>query len=168
MGMFSFIKEAGEKLFGHKEIETAAASAASDDSAADKLAQLNATAGQAITTYVEAQNLGLDALVVAFDGASGTVSLQGSAPSQEASEKAALCCGNVSGVTSVDNLLVVNEPADESQFHDVARGDTLSAIAKTYYGNAGKYMVIFEANRPMLSHPDKIYPGQKLRIPPLV
>ena len=167
MGMFSFIKEAGEKLFGHKEIEAAAASAASDDSAKDNLAQLNATAAQAIATYIETQNLGVEALAVEFDGASGTVNLQGTAPSQEASEKAALCCGNVSGVTSVDNLLAVTEPADESQFHDVVRGDTLSAIAKTYYGNAGKYMAIFEANKPMLSHPDKIYPGQKLRIPPL-
>jgi nucleoid-associated protein YgaU len=158
MGLFSFIKEAGEKLFGHKEVEAAAVNAASDDSARDNLVQLNATAGQAIATYIEAQNLGVEALAVAFDGATGTVNLQGTA---------ALCCGNVSGVTSVDNLLAVTEPADESQFHDVVRGDTLSAIAKTYYGNAGKYMAIFEANKPMLSHPDKIYPGQKLRIPPL-
>lgn len=55
--------------------------------------------------------------------------------------------------------------AGESPFHDVVRGDTLSAIAKASYGNANKYMVIFEANKPMLSHPDKIYPGQKLRLP---
>ena len=61
----------------------------------------------------------------------------------------------------------VATPADPSQYHDVVRGDTLSAIAKKYYGNANKYPAIFEANRPMLSHPDKIYPGQKLRIPPL-
>lgn len=167
MGMFSFIKEAGEKLFGHKEIESAAATAASDQSTQANLDQLNAAAASAITTYIETQNLGIDALNVAFDGASGTVNLQGVAPSQAASEKAALCCGNVSGVTSVNNMLAVNEPADESQFHDVVRGDTLSAIAKTYYGNAGKYMTIFEANRPMLAHPDKIYPGQKLRIPAL-
>ncbi len=71
------------------------------------------------------------------------------------------------GVSSVDNMLAVADSAGESQFHDVVRGDTLSAIAKEYYGNAGKYMVIFEANKPMLSHPDKIYPGQKLRIPAL-
>jgi nucleoid-associated protein YgaU len=62
---------------------------------------------------------------------------------------------------------VVRAPAEESKFHDVVRGDTLSAIAKTYYGNAGKYMVIFEATKPMLGHPDKIYPGQKLHIPAL-
>ena len=167
MGMFSFIKEAGEKLFGHKEIETAAATAPSSESAQANLDQLNTAAAGAIATYIETQSLGIEALAVVFDGASGTVNLQGVATSQAASEKAALCCGNVSGVTSVENLLAVSEPADESQFHDVVRGDTLSAIAKTYYGNAGKYMVIFEANKPMLSNPDKIYPGQKLRIPAL-
>ena len=46
-------------------------------------------------------------------------------------------------------------------------GDTLSKIAKQHYGNAMKYPVIFEANKPMLEHPDKIYPGQVLRIPPI-
>ena len=167
MGMFSFIKDAGEKLFGHKEVEAVAASAASDDSAKANLEALNASAAQAITTYIEAQNLGIEGLNVAFDGTTGTVHLQGTAPSQEASEKVALCCGNVAGVTTVENLLAITQPDAESQFHDVVRGDTLSAIAKQYYGNAGKYMAIFEANKPMLSHPDKIYPGQKLRIPPL-
>jgi len=54
----------------------------------------------------------------------------------------------------------------EAQWHTVVRGDTLSAIAKKFYGDANKYPVIFEANKPMLSHPDKIYPGQMLRIPP--
>jgi nucleoid-associated protein YgaU len=55
----------------------------------------------------------------------------------------------------------------EATFYTVKRGDTLSGIAKAHYGNAGKYMVIFEANKPMLEDPDKIYPGQVLRIPPL-
>ena len=62
-------------------------------------------------------------------------------------------------------MMTVAEPADESQYPMVERGDTLSAIAKTYYDNTGEYPKIFEANRPMLSHPDKIYPGQMLRIP---
>ena len=44
-------------------------------------------------------------------------------------------------------------------------GDTLGAIAKRYYGNASKYMKIFEANKDIISDPDKIYPGQKIRIP---
>ena len=102
-----------------------------------------------------------------FDGATGTVTVQGDAPDQATVEKVTLCCGNVGGVQAVENMLVAAESADESEYHDVERGDTLSAIAKTYYGDASKYPVIFEANKPMLSHPDKIYPGQKLRIPPL-
>ena len=160
MGLFSFIKEAGEKLFGSKEVEQAAASSAPN------LAQLNQQAGDAIKTYIEKQNLGLSGLSVAFDGATGKVVMDGLAPDQEAAEKAGLAAGNVASVSSVDNNL--QYPAGTaSQYHDVVRGDTLSAIAKQYYGDANKYMVIFEANKPMLSHPDKIYPGQKLRIPAL-
>ena len=167
MGMFSFIKEAGEKLFGSKDVEKAAEAAAADPAAQPTLDELNSAAAKGITTYIESQNLGLSGLFVMFDGASGKVTVQGDAPTQEAVEKVTLCCGNVAGVTEVDNMLVAAEPADESQYHDVVRGDTLSGIAKTYYGNAGNYPAIFEANKPMLSHPDKIYPGQKLRIPAL-
>ena len=61
----------------------------------------------------------------------------------------------------------VSAPEPEAQWHDVAKGDTLSAISKKFYGDANKYNAIFEANKPMLTHPDKIYPGQKLRIPKL-
>ncbi|MCB1610239.1 MAG: LysM peptidoglycan-binding domain-containing protein [Xanthomonadales bacterium] len=68
-------------------------------------------------------------------------------------------------------LLPTREQAAEhewsSRTHTVQKGDTLSKIAKEVYGNAGKYPIIFEANQPMLSHPDKIYPGQVLRIPAL-
>ena len=160
MGLFSFIKEAGEKLFGSKEVESAAASNAPN------LAELNAQAGTAIKAYIEKQNLGLSNLNVTFDGASGQVVLSGNAPSQEAAEKAGLAAGNVASVKAVDNSL--EYPAGTaSQYHDVVSGDTLSAIAKKYYGDANKYNVIFEANKPMLSDPNKIYPGQKLRIPAL-
>ncbi len=160
MGLFSFIKEAGEKLFGAKEVEQAAASNAPN------VAELNKQAGDAIKTYIEKQNLGLSGLDVAFDGASGAVTLGGTAPSQEAAEKAGLAAGNVAAVSSVNNNL--QYPAGTtSQYHDVVSGDTLSAIAKKYYGDANKYNTIFEANKPMLSDPNKIYPGQKLRIPAL-
>jgi nucleoid-associated protein YgaU len=160
MGLFSFIKDAGEKLFGGKEVEQAAVASAPN------VAELNQKAGEAIKTYIEKQNLGLSGLGVSFDGATGKVVLSGSAPSQEAAEKAGLAAGNVASVSDVDNNL--EYPAGTaSQFHDVVRGDTLSAISKKYYGDANKYMVIFEANKPMLTHPDKIYPGQKLRIPAL-
>ena len=153
MGLFSFIKDAGEKLFG---IKTAAAAQAAEDAGAQ--------AGKAIEAYIAQQNLGLSNLGVVF--ADGRVTLTGAAPSQEAAEKAVLAAGNVEGVTEVDNQ--IQFPAGtETRYHDVVKGDTLSAIAKQYYGDANKYPVIFEANKPMLSHPDKIYPGQKLRIPAL-
>ena len=80
-------------------------------------------------------------------------------------EKVVLCCGNVAGVTQVDDAMTVAEPADPSRWYTVVRGDTLSAISKSQYGNANDYPKIFEANKPMLTSPDKIYPGQVLRIP---
>ena len=157
MGLFSFIKGAGEKLFGKDEAEVAAQAAANVD-------DLNAKAAAAIQTYVEKQNLGLTGLSVKFDGATGKVILGGSAPSQEADEKAVLAAGNVTGVSDVQNDLQF-PAASAAQYHDVVKGDTLSAISKKYYGDPNQYMKIFEANKPMLSHPDRIYPGQKLRIP---
>ncbi len=168
MGIISFFKEAGEKLFGHKDAEAATqqAQAAPDDAALKARAdEANRGAANAILAYITAQKLGADGLSVEFDGASGSVTVSGQAADQATKEKIALCCGNVHGVAQVNDLMTVAAPADESQFHTVVRGDTLSAIAKKFYGNANAYMKIFEANKPMLSHPDKIYPGQLLRIP---
>ena len=156
MGLFSFIKEAGEKLFG-----------GSDAHAAASAEDLNVKAAPAIAAYIGTQNLGVSDLRVQFDASQGRVTVQGTAPTQAIKEKVTLCCGNVAGVQSVDNLMSVTNPEPEAQYHDVIRGDTLSAISKRYYGDANKYNVIFEANKPMLSNPDKIYPGQKLRIPAL-
>lgn len=158
MGLFSFIKGAGEKLFGKDEKEVQAA-------VQNNAAELNAKASAAIKTHIEQQNLSIANLDVSFDSASGVATVSGEAPTQENAEKAVLCCGNVTGVSSVDNQLTVLAASVEARYHDVEKGDTLSAIAKKYYGNANLYMKIFEANKPMLSHPDKIYPGQKLRIP---
>ena len=168
MGIMSFIKEAGEKLFGHKETAAAAeqAQAAPDDAALQqRMADANKAAADAIVGYISAQRLDAAGLAVEFDGASSTVTVSGEASDQPTKEKILLCCGNVGGVAGVNDMLTVAAPADESQYHTVVRGDTLSAIAKTYYGNANTYMKIFEANKPMLGHPDKIYPGQLLRIP---
>ena len=61
--------------------------------------------------------------------------------------------------------MTVSNPEAESQMYVVVSGDTLSKISKEFYGSPNKYQQIFEANKPMLSHPDKIYPGQVLRIP---
>lgn len=162
MGLFSFIKEAGEKLFGGK-----AANATENTDAAQPQDTLNASAAQAIQTYIATQQLGVSDLQVRFDATTGTVTVTGVANTQQDLEKVTLCCGNVANVHAVDNQMTVSHPEPEAQYHDVVRGDTLSAIAKKYYGDANKYPVIFEANKPMLSHPDKIYPGQKLRIPAL-
>lgn len=162
MSLFSFIKEAGEKLFGGKSAHASTASTA----AAPSVDELNQQAADAIKAYVDKQNLGLSELSVRFDSSTGEVTIAGQAPSQEAAEKAGLAAGNVADVASVNNQLQFPAGA-QSLYHDVVRGDTLSAIAKKYYGDANKYPVIFEANKPMLTHPDKIYPGQKLRIPPL-
>jgi nucleoid-associated protein YgaU len=85
---------------------------------------------------------------------------------QQEREKIVACCGNVHGVAGVADEMTCDEPdAPSCQFHMVVSGDNLSKIAKEYYGDANKYPVIFEANKPMLSHPDKIYPGQNLIIP---
>ncbi|CAN5822671.1 peptidoglycan-binding protein LysM [soil metagenome] len=162
MSIISFIKEAGEKLFGGKEAAAATPDAATLQAQADAA---NQTAATAITGYITAQNLNVEGLDVAFDGATGTVSVAGEAADQATKEKVVLCCGNVHGVSQVDDAMTVKEPADESTYYTVVRGDTLSAISKAQYGNANLYMKIFEANKPMLSNPDKIYPGQLLRIP---
>ena len=160
MGLFSFIKGAGEKLFGGKAAKAAEEAVAPTQATPDP----NVQAANAIKGYIEQQNLGLENLGVTF--ADGRVTLTGAAPSQEAAEKAMLAAGNVEGVTEVDNQ--IQYPAGtETRYHDVVKGDTLSAIAKKYYGDASKYPVIFEANKPMLTDPNKIYPGQKLRIPAL-
>jgi nucleoid-associated protein YgaU len=165
MGMFSFIKEAGEKLFGIGEAKATEAAAKANPTPVNVDAA-NRAAANAIANYVAKMNLTADGLTIGFDGASGTVIVQGMAKDQATKEKILLCCGNVAGVEHVQDQLGVIEPAEEPVFYTVVRGDTLSKIAKEQYGNANAYMKIFEANKPMLSHPDKIYPGQMLRIPP--
>jgi nucleoid-associated protein YgaU len=164
MGLMSFFKDAGEKLFGTGK---AAAATPAAGATPEQVSALNATAGKAIADYVVAQGLAIDALDVSFDGASSTVTVAGVTADQATKEKVLLCCGNVAGVAAVNDLITVNAPEPEAQWHTVVSGDNLSKIAKAFYGDANKYPVIFEANKPMLKHPDKIYPGQMLRIPPL-
>ena len=166
MGLMSFMKEAGEKLFGRggaKAAQEAAAAAPTPE----KVAALSKAAGDAIAGYVNAQGLKVDGLDVGFDAPSATVTVAGTVADQATKEKVLLCCGNVAGVAAVNDMLVVQTPQAEAQWHTVVSGDNLSKIAKKFYGDANKYPVIFEANKPMLTHPDKIYPGQMLRIPPL-
>jgi nucleoid-associated protein YgaU len=163
MGLMSFIKEAGEKLFG-KGAAQAAEKAAADDP--NQAVAANQAASDAIVDYIRKMELDAEGLSVAFDGASGEVTVSGMAKDQATKEKILLCCGNVAGVSKVNDELAVATPEDEARYYTVVKGDTLSKIAKEHYGNANAYPKIFEANKPMLSHPDKIYPGQTLRIPP--
>jgi nucleoid-associated protein YgaU len=165
MGLLSFIKEAGEKLFGGGEAKAAQAKVQAAPTP-ENVAAMSAAAGKAIADYVGTQGLKVEGLDVGFDAPSGTVTVSGTVPDQATREKVLLCCGNVSGVSAVNDMLTVKAPEPESQWHTVVSGDNLSKIAKKFYGDPNKYPVIFEANKPMLKHPDKIYPGQLLRIPP--
>ena len=155
MGLIDFVKSAGEKLFG-KDDEPAAADVQTP-TIEESQAKILRGAVRAIGVEVE----GLDISVAA-----GVASVRGTVSSQEDREKVVLVVGNTAGIGQVDDQLTVSEPAPEAQFYTVQSGDSLSKIAKEYYGNAMKYPVIFEANKPMLTDPDKIYPGQVLRIPP--
>lgn len=151
MGLLSFFKGVGEKVFKKEEAV-----------ATPEVEPLRASA---LLAHVKSLGLSYNNLTVKTSG--DTVTLEGEVAKQEDAEKIALAVGNVQGVEVVDNRLTVAEPQPEAQFYTVVSGDSLSKIAKNYYGDANKYPVIFEANKPMLTHPDKIYPGQVLRIPAL-
>jgi nucleoid-associated protein YgaU len=165
MGMFSFIKEAGEKLFGRGEAK-AAQEAVAKAPTPENVEALSKTAGDAIESYIASMNLNVEALDITFDAPTGTVTVAGVAPDQATKEKVLLCCGNVASVAAVNDMMTVSSPEPESQMYVVVSGDNLSKISKQFYGTPNKYTQIFEANKPMLTHPDKIYPGQVLRIPP--
>ena len=111
----------------------------------------------------ELKDLGLDDKGVELKVEGDKVIVSGKAVDAETKEKIILAVGNTNGVASVETAQ--DEDTQDAVFHTVVKGDTLSAIAKKTLGNANRYMEIFEANKPMLSHPDKIYPGQTLRIP---
>jgi nucleoid-associated protein YgaU len=95
-----------------------------------------------------------------------TVRVRGTVPDAEARQKLMMIVGNIKGVDKVeDNFAGTPQQAQQPRVHEVQSGETLSAIAKKYYGDANAYNRIFEANRPMLGDPDEIYPGQVLVIP---
>jgi nucleoid-associated protein YgaU len=166
MGLFDFVKEAGAKILGADEPaaqpKPTPAPAASPGEMRQALDQKRALA---LLRHVQGLGLGVTDLQITVAG--DHITVRGKAPSQEAREKVVLAVGNVAGVARVDDQMEVVAPEPAATFYTVERGDTLSAIAKAHYGSANKYMVIFEANQPLLTDPDKIYPGQKLRIPSL-
>lgn len=183
MGLFDFFKDAGEEPKA--------------DTAAEEIPQetLDSLREQNISRSLA--ELDVDTGRVQVDVSGEIVVLEGQVASQEAMEKAVLCAGNQHGIAQVDCRIQIDEPepeplpvgdvvipgradsasadnaapavspANPSTFYTVQSGDTLGKIAAAMYGNASKYTVIFEANKPMLTDPDKIYPGQSLRIPPL-
>jgi len=164
MGLFSFLKNAGAKLFNKTEDKKTADKGGSTSNT-DATDALNRQKAALLKGAVEGLGLEVKDLDIQLDGE--TVIVSGEVTSQEDREKVILSLGNVEGVSAVDDRLTVNaeEPKAEAKFYEVKKGDTLSKIAKEYYGNAMKYPVIFEANKPMLKSADLIYPGQVLRIP---
>jgi nucleoid-associated protein YgaU len=148
MATVTFNKDAGTSLFG------------AINTAAPEKENLQA---QELLNFVKQLGLKYKNIKVTVKGS--TVLLEGEVDQQADLEKIGLAVGNVKGVDAVDNKMrvTVSEPA--SQYHTVVSGDSLSKIADKYYGDVQQYNVIFEANKPMLTDPDKIYPGQVLRIP---
>lgn len=126
----------------------------------------NEIMNQTLVKVLEKHNLEVENPHVSLDGTALTIT--GTAKDQATREKIVLALGNIQGISQVVDQMEVTEPEVEpSKFHTVEKGDTLSKIAKEYYGDAMKYPVIFEANKPMLKDPNLIYPGQVLRIPAL-
>lgn len=141
MGFFAFAHNIGKKLFGSEE-----------------------EAPEKIKSHIEEDNPGIKNLEISVT--EGVVELSGEAESAEAVEKAVLMAGNVKGVREVRFDGLSAPPATEKvEYYEIVSGDTLSAIAKRYYGKASEYPRIFEANREIIKDPDLIFVGQKIRIP---
>ena len=164
MGLFSFIKDAGAKIFGIGKTNAEEAAEAAADAATAKLRREEAAASKLEETVCDLQLQVEDLDIKILDD---MATITGMAYDQATKEKVVLVVGNSNGIATVDDQMTVEHTEPEAQFHTVVKGDTLGKIAKTYYGNAMKYPVIFEANKPMLKDPDLIYPGQVLRIPAL-
>ena len=145
MGIFNFVKEAGAKLFGGSEAKAASA--------------------EELKQELEKHNLNAEGLDISVDGDKVTVA--GKAQSTEIAEKITIALGNTLGISQVESKVEAISAGMESRMYTVVKGDTLSKISKEMYGDPNKYQKILEANKPMLTHPDKIYPGQVLRIPEL-
>lgn len=148
MGLFDFLKDKGEKV----ETKTAAATAPSD-----------ADIQTYTTKLVRTSQLPVSDLSIMVEN--GTATVFGKCDTQKTRERVRLIVGNVQGIEKVDDRMTVDVAEPESTMYTVKSGDSLSKIAKEVYGDAAKYPEIFEANQPMLKDPDKIYPGQVLRIP---
>ena len=113
MGLISFLKGAGEKVFGwNDEEEQKKAQEIADAEARAKQEEKNAKAGEALAALVVAHNLQVEELAVSFDG--GDVAINGKSESSADAEKAGLVVGNVKGVQAVDNQIEVTNPEPEA------------------------------------------------------
>tara|TARA_R100000687_G_scaffold74482_1_gene65501 strand:+ start:159 stop:662 length:504 start_codon:yes stop_codon:yes gene_type:complete len=162
MGVFSFIKDAGGKIFG-KEKEQEEENIEISEAKKEVIRKENAKAADKLLNTIKGLDLKVENPAIEIED--NTAIVYGLADSQAVREKIVLVIGNSEGIAKVDDRLAVKKEEPESGFHTVERGENLSKIAKEHYGDANKYTVIFEANKPMLKDPDKIYPGQVLRIP---
>lgn len=161
MDLFGFVKDVGRRLFRK------------DEEAAEKIKE-----------HILANNPGVKDLEVTYDN--GIVGLKGQCTRVDAFQKCVLMAGNVEGVVDVyaSALKPFVAPKPEpvpvegkhqhahetpekvaEEYYVIRKGDTLSHIAKRYYGNANKWPTLFEANREVIQDPDRIFPGQKIRIP---
>jgi len=149
MSVFDFVKSVGAKL-GLVDEE-------------------KAPEAEELKKALESHSLGTDKVDVKVDG--DKVILSGEVADQSVFEKAIVAVGNTLGISKVEaaELKVAEAPAKAPVFYTVKKGDNLWKIAEAHYGKGkgAKNNLIFEANKPMLAHPDKIYPGQVLRIPDL-
>jgi nucleoid-associated protein YgaU len=155
MGLFTFIKDAGSSLF----------------KGGDEAQDIEKLLNEDLKGKIQDIKAGVS---------DGAVTLKGICDSVGTKEKAILLAGNVKGIEKVDGTDLESPPPAEApesdaqaaetaegEFYEIKSGDTLSKIAKQFYGNANKYPLIFEANREVIKDPDKIYPGQMIRIPKL-
>lgn len=141
MGFSDFEKEVGKKIFTNP-----------------------ADAPRKIKEEIEAAKLGIKDLEIEYDN--GIVCLHGSASDPVAIEKAVLICGNISGVSKVETGKIAGPKLkDQIESYVIAPGDNLGKISKKILGKANRYPEILEANKEVISHPDKIFPGQKIRMP---
>ncbi|MEM7706539.1 MAG: peptidoglycan-binding protein LysM [Pseudomonadota bacterium] len=166
MGLFSFVKDAGAAIFGADEDPT----------------KMDAPV-KPFASHLRDHNINPEGIY--FERKGSHLKIEGEVPDQDTKEQVVMILGNVNGIETVEDLMVVANAAGvtttaeapatagadatpqdwQADTYTVQPGDTLGAIAQKLYGSAGKYMVIFEANTPMLKDPNKIYPGQVLRIP---
>jgi len=140
MGLFDFAANLGRKLFGK------------DDDPAE-----------AIKKHIEEDNPGINNLDVTFEN--GVARISGNTDDPAALEKAVLMAGNVEGVERVEAEVESPPIAETTEYYVIQKGDTLWAIASKYYGSGAKYTMIVDANKEVIKDADKIFPGQKIRIP---